>query len=331
MPQNFGWFAYAPRSGSTFAPSTKAVLYQDSNASPRRLAASRCFAAASAAAFGGLTLVEPRGLGLGAKAAYRITTAAVTGAYTAATMPAGTTVGMPARYTDGPSGQFIPLGTIGRGSAALAAGGLALGLADPLEALDARITGWLTERGVRRPRWWMAGIGMAMVAAGWASDRAEARALQRALQGADEYTDDGGHGPVDPAVAAVLDALLQPGIPGAEALRIQLATVEQQGTAGQQDAEFMTDAFLVAHPDTPRVTPRTQVWPVKARFQRGDAQFEIELQIHEGRLESLAIVLAEEVYCPESEVDQDEAIDSLTAWPMIEELELVTETADPLS
>ncbi|MFC0247775.1 hypothetical protein ACFFIO_04605 [Citricoccus parietis] len=327
MPQNFGWFAYAPRSGSTFAPSAKAVLYQDSNVSPRRLAASRCFAAASAVAFGGLTLVEPRSLGLGAKAAYRITTAALTGAYTAATLPVGTTVGMPARYTDGPRGHSIPLVDIGRGSAALAAGGLSLGLAEPLEALDTRITDWLAERGVRRPRWWMAGVGVAMVAAGWASDRAEARALQHALQqGADEYTEDGGHGPVDPAVSALLDALLVPGVPGAEALRLQLKTVEQQDAG----AGFSTDAFLVVHPDTPRITPRTQTWPVKARFQRGDALFEIELQIHDGRLESVSVMLADEMYGPDSPVDHEAAIESITAWPAPEELEFTTETADPL-
>ncbi|VXA90909.1 hypothetical protein [Citricoccus sp. K5] len=296
-----------------------------------RLATSSAFAVASAAAIGGLTLIEPRHLGPGAQAAYRITTAALTGAYTAATLPVGTTVGMPARYTDGPRGQFIPLVDIGRGSAALAAGGLSLGLAEPFEALDARITDWLADRGVRRPRWWMAGVGVAMVAAGWASDRAEARALQRALQrGADEYTEDGGHGPVDPAVAAILDVLLQPGIPGTEALRLQLETAEQQGTAIQQDAEFMTDAFLVVHPDTPRITPRTQTWPVKARFQRGDALFEIELQVHGGQLDSVSLMLADEMFGPDSPVDHEAAIESITAWPDPEELELVTEAADPL-
>lgn len=315
MPQNFGWFAYAPLSGQAFTP-------------PQPLAASPWFAAASAAALGGLTLIEPRHLGPGAQAAYRITTAAITGAYTAATLPAGTTVGMPARYTDGPSGQFIPLGTIGRGSAALAAGGLALGLADPLEALDARITGWLTERGVRRPRWWMAGVGVAMVAADWALDRAELRSLQRAqestLQNFEDTNED--LSPADPAMVTVLDALLQPGVPGVEALRVQLDSAQQRDA----EAGFMTDAYLAVGEDSPRIAPRTQVWPVKARFQRGDAVFEVELQIHDGRLESLAIMLAEEMYSPESEVDQDEAIDSLTAWPAVEELELVTETADPL-
>ncbi|MGM7666403.1 hypothetical protein [Microbacterium sp. A93] len=306
MPQNFGWSADAPPP----------------------LAASPWFAAASAAAIGGLSLIEPRGLGSGAKAAYRITTAALTGAYTAATLPPGTTAGMPARYTDGPRGQFIPLATIGRGSAALATGGLALGLAEPLEALDARLTDWLTERGVSRPRWWLAGVGVAMVAAGWASDRAEARGLQRTvLQHAGAPGEDGGHGPVDPAIAAILDALLKPGIPGAEALRIQLETVEQQDV----DAGFMTDAYLVVHPDTPRVTPRTQVWPVKARFQRGNALFEIELQIHEGRVESLSLMLADEMYGPDSEVDHVAAISALTAWPETEELEFVAESADPLS
>ena len=294
-----------------------------------RLATSPLFAAASAAAFGGLTLVEPRHLGPGAQAAYRITTAALTGAYTAATLPAGTTVGMPARYTDAPGAPMlaVPVDAGLRGSAALAAGGLSLGLAEPLEVLDARIMDWLTERGVSRPRWWMAGVGVAMVAAGWAWDRAEARALQRALeQDADGDTEDGDHGPVEPAVAALLDALLAPGVPGAEALRLQLKTVEQQDSG----AGFSTDAFLVVHPDTPRIAPRTQTWPVRARFTRDGAVFEIELQIHEGRLESLSIMIADEMYGTDSEVDTDAAINALTAWPAPEELELVTESADPL-
>ncbi|REE05052.1 hypothetical protein LG293_08385 [Citricoccus nitrophenolicus] len=316
MTESFGWFADAPLSGQTFAP-------------PPPLAARPLFAVASAAAFGGLSLVEPRPLGSGARAAYRITTAALTGAYTAAILPAGTTAGMPARYMGGPRGQFVPLCSIGRGSAALAAGGLMLGLADPLEALDARITGWLTEHGVRNPRWWMAGVGVAVVAAGWAADRAELRSLQssheearQALENTDENL-----GLADPAMTAVLDALLQPGVTGVEALRVQLDSVQQRDA----EAGFMTDAYLAVGEETPRIAPRTQVWPVKARFQRGEAAFEIELQIHEGRLESLAIMLAEEPSSPGSEVDQDEAINSLTAWPAVEELDLVTETADPLT
>lgn len=327
MPQNFGWFASAPRSSNAFAPSSQAVLHQEAALGSRPVAASPWFAAASVAAIGGLTLIEPRHLGSGARAVYRITTAALTGAYTAATLPAGITAGMPARYSDGPHGQFIPLGDVGRGSAALATGGLALGLADPLEALDARIVGWLDERGVSRPRWWMAGVGVALVAAGWASDRAEARALRRVLpEGAEIPDEDDGQGPADPAVAAILGALLQPGVPGAEALRIQLETVEQQDV----DSGFVTDAFLVAHPDSPRVSPRRQTWPVKGRFTRDGVVFEVELQIHEGRLESLSIMLAEEMNGPDSEVDYDEAINSLTAWPVPEELEFITEDADPL-
>lgn len=314
MPQDFGWFAYAPLSDQTFAPRPP-------------LAASPVFAAASAAAIGGLTLIEPRHLGPGAQSLYRITTAALTGAYTAAILPPGTTAGMPARYTDGPGGPFIPLAAVGRGSAALAAGGLTLALAEPLEAWDGRIVHWLSERGARRPRWWMAGLGVAMVAAGWASDRAEARALQRAVDEATaDGTGDAGHGPVDPAVAAILDALLQPGLPGAEALRIQLETVEQQDV----DAGFMTDAFLVVHPDTPRIAPRTQTWPVKGRFTRDAVVFEVVLQIHDGRLESLSLLLAEEMYGPDSTVDHDEAISALTAWPAVDELVVLTEDADPL-
>ncbi|NUL44350.1 hypothetical protein F7P69_03975 [Cellulosimicrobium funkei] len=315
-------------SGSPFVQSSEAVLYQDPAVAPRGLEASPYFAAASAVAFGGLTLVEPRGLGLAGKAAYRITAAALSGAYTAATLPSGTTAEMSARSTGGPRGQVIPLGYIGRGSAALAAGGLTLGLADPLEELDARMVDWLAERGVRRPRWWLAVAGAAMVAAGWACDWAEARALQRAvLDGADEFDEGGGHGPLDPAIAALLDVLLVPGVPCAEALRIQLASAEQQDAG----AGFSTDAFLVVHPDTPRIIPRTQTWPVRARFTRDGIDFEIELQIHEGRLESLSLLLADEMYGPNSEVDADAAINSLTAWPTVEELELVMETADPIS
>lgn len=294
-----------------------------------RLATSPWFAAASAATIGGLTLIEPRHLGRGARSAYRITTAALTGAYTAATLPPGVPAGLPARYTDAPGAPMLalPLDAGLRTSAALAAGGLTLALAEPLEALDARITGWLTERGASRPRWWMAGVGVALVAAGWVSDRAEARALQRAvMEGAEHPDEDGGHGPVDPAVAAILDALLQPGVPGAEALRLQLKTVEQQDAG----TGFGTDVFLVVHPDTPRIAPRTQTWPVRARFTRDGVIHEIELQIHEGRLGSLSLMLADEMYGPDSEVDHDEAISSLTAWPSVDDLELITEDADPL-
>lgn len=329
MPQSFGWFTYAPRPSGFFAPSNQAVLHQEAALGDRPLATSPWFAAASAAAIGGLTLIEPRSLGLAARAAYRITTAALTGAYTAAIMPAGVPAGMPARYTDAPCPPMlaVPVDAGLWASAGLVTGGVTMGLADQFEALDARMVDWLTDRGVSRPRWWLAGVGVAMVAAGWASDRVEARSLQRdVLDGAQEDTGHEDLAPAEPAVVALLDALIQPGIPGAEALRVQLESAQQRDAG----AGFMTDAYLVAGQDTPRIAPRTQLWPVKGRFTREGVVFEIELQIHEGRLESLSLVLAEEMYGPDSEADHSEAIDSLSAWPEPSELELITERADPL-
>ncbi len=337
MTKTLGWLARSPLSRGTFAPSDRAVLRTD----PEPVAdptASPWFLAASSLAVAGLTLVEPRNLGPGARAAYRITTAALAGAYTAATLPTvGVPAGMPARYADGPGAVMLtdPLGAAGRGSVGLAVGGLTLGLADQLEALDGKLVDWLSDRGARRPRWWMAGVGLALTAAGWAGDRAEGRALQRALLEAAEGADSGEDlRPADPAVVGLLDALLLPGVPGAEALRIQLETLQQQELGGG----FLTDALLVAGDDTPRITPRMQVWPVKGRFARDGVVFEVELQINDGRLESLSIMIADEMYAVddvadhegEEAIDTDAAIDALDAWPAVRELEIVTEDADPI-
>jgi hypothetical protein len=323
MPKDFGFVAHAPWSGGAFAPSNHAVLHSRSYLPPARLAATPLFGVLSATAIGGLTLIEPRNLGNGAKAAYRIATAALTGAYTAATLPLD-----------------IPIGTGQRSSIGVAAGGATMGLADQLEALDAAMVDWLTTRGVRRPRWWLAGAGATMVAAGWAADRAEQRSLQKALlKGADgDWDEEADLGPADPAVVAILDALLRPGVPGVEALRIQLDSVRQRNPGVPEglppdalEGLFATDAHLAVDGDAPRVVPRTQVWPVKARFTRNGASFEIELQIHEGRLASLSLMVADEMYGPDSDVDHDEAIGLLTAWPEVDELEFLTETADPLT
>jgi hypothetical protein len=320
MPKDFGFVSQAPWSRDVFAPSDTALL-TDAPWPPTRLATAPLFGALAAAAVGGLTLIEPRALGGGARAAYRIATAAITGTYTAATLPLD-----------------APLDAGQRGSIGVATGGTTLGLAEPLEALDARMVDWLVARGVRRPRWWLAGVGAAIVAAGWAADRAELRSLQRALrEGADHLDDEPPLGPVDPAVRAILDALLRPDVPGAEALRIQLESVQQRNPgvpdglpADALDGLFHTDAYLAVDEDAPRISPRTQLWPVTGRFTRDGAVFEVELQIHEGRLESLSLMVADETYGPDSDMDHEEAIGLLTAWPEVEELEIRTEMADPL-
>lgn len=321
MSKDFGWFAQAPWSRGVFAPSDTAVLTDAPCPPPARIAAAPFFGALSAAAIGGLTLIEPRTLGGGARAAYRIATAAISGAYTATTVPLD-----------------APLDVAQRASIGVAAGGATLGLADPLEALDARMVDWLAARGVRRPRWWLAGISAAIVAAGWAADRAELRGLQRALQEhADRLEDEPPLGPVDPAVRAILGVLLRPEVPGAEALRLQLESVQQQNLgvpeglpADVLDGVFPTDVYLTVDEDAPRITPRTQLWPVTARFSLDGAVFEIQLQIHEGRLGSLSIMVADETFGPDSDMDYEEVIGLLTAWPDVSDLQIRTETADPL-
>ena len=87
MSKDFGWFPQARWSREVFAPSDTAVLTDAPCPPPARIAAAPFFGVLSAAATGGLTLIEPRSLGGGARAAYRIAMAAVTGAYTAATVP----------------------------------------------------------------------------------------------------------------------------------------------------------------------------------------------------------------------------------------------------
>ena len=93
---------------------------------------------------------------------------------------------------------------------------------------------------------------------------------------------------------------------------------------------YCKDVYLAVNEDAPRITPRTQLWPVTARFSLDGAVFEIELQIHEGRLGSLSIMVADETFGPDSDRDHEEVIGLLTAWPEVSDLQIRTETADPL-
>ncbi|MGD6980577.1 MULTISPECIES: hypothetical protein [Citricoccus] len=272
-----------------------------------RLAEHPAFAAASTVAVVGLSLIDPRRLDGAAQTAYRLATAAFTGGYVAATVPVD-----------------LPVGTETRAAVGTAAGGLALGLADQFERLDGRVSDWLTQRGVNRPRWVMAGLGAAGALAGYAWDRAEGRRWLSVLEAAGDTEAGMDLRPVAPEVRAVLEALLVDGVPGVEALRRQLDSVREQW----QGEGFSPDAWFEVEEDAPRIAPRTQVWPVAGLVQWGGVWFEARLQVHQGRLESLSLTVADD----QRGGGPDEATASglLDRWPRVEELEIAVETPDPV-
>jgi hypothetical protein len=272
-----------------------------------RLAESPAFAAASTAAVVGLTLLDPRGLSGDARTAYRLASAVFAGGYVAATVPAD-----------------LPVGTETRAAVGVATGGLTVGLADQAEALDARISDWLKGRGVGRPRWVMAGLGAAGVLAGFAWDRAEKKRLLAALEVAGQAEADVELRAVTPPVRAILEALLVDGVPGVESLRRQLDALQEQS----QGEGFSSDAWFAVDEDAPRISPRTQVWPVTGRFQWGGVWFEAQVQVHGGQLDSLSLSVAEDQ--ADVEPDWETAAELLDHWPRVDELEILVETAAPL-
>jgi hypothetical protein len=272
-----------------------------------RLAESPVFAAASTAAVVVLTLIDPRRLDGAAQAAYRLATAAFAGGYVAATVPAD-----------------LPVRTETRAAVGLATGGITVGLADQAEALDARISDWLRGRGVGRPRWAMAGLGAAAVVAGHAWDRAGMQRLRAALEAAGNADADDELRPVTPEVRSVLEALLVDGVPGVDALRRQLGSVRER----VQGAGFVTDVWFEVDEEAPRISPRTQVWPVTGLFQQDGTWLEAQLQVHQGRLESLSLSLADDQAGGEPDWEAPERLDR---WPRVDELEIVVESADPVA
>jgi hypothetical protein len=270
-----------------------------------RLAEHPVFAAAATAAVVGLTLIDPRRLDGAAQAAYRLANAAFTGGYAASTVPAD-----------------LPVGTETRAAVGTATGGLALGLADQFEGLDRQLSDWLTSRGVTRPRWVMAGLGAAGVLAGYAWDRAERNRLLAGLEAAGDVEAPVDLRPVTAEVRAILEALLVDGVPGVDTLRRQLDSVQEQW----QGEGFSSDAWLEVDEDAPRISPRTQVWPVTGRFHWDGVWFEAQLQIHQGQIESLSLVTADDQ--AGGEPDWEIASGLLDRWPRVDELALVVEVAD---
>jgi hypothetical protein len=255
---------------------------------------------------GALTLVEPRRLGPLAHGAYRVGIAAATAALVADS----------SRY-DLPVLDPVRDGVV--------AGGVTLGLMEVLESLDARMVDALQGRGITRPRLALAALGAVGTAAvialphlgepdrGWAPLEesfgepsgvplpSEARALIAALL-------------ADPEDAAPL--------PGAQALREQLAIARGLDTGGAgADLQLVVD-----HPERLAV-PRQQLWPVRAEFRRGGIRYELELQIDDGRLGMLSVMV------PDEEPRLEHALSQLSSpsfvLPDPEEIVLRQETDTP--
>ena len=91
-------------------------------------------------------------------------------------------------------------------------------------------------------------------------------------------------------IAALLaDAPDGPALPGAEALRDQLASARALDTGG-----VSTDLQLVVEDPERLAVPRQQLWPVRAEFRRGGIRYELELQIDDGRLGMLSVMVPDE-------------------------------------
>lgn len=231
----------------------------------------------AAGAVGALTLIEPRRLGPWTRAAYRVGTAAVSGLLVADTTTEEGALLDPA--LDG-----------------LLTGGVTLGLMDLSEHLDHRIVGGLQRLGVSRPRLLLAGIGAAGAAAlylvptpTWAERGGELAPSE----------DDQATVEMPEQVRALIAALLAPPADGgdhagAPALRTQL-----DSTRVIDVGSGSSDVMLVVERAERLAVPWNQTWPVTGRFDQGGFCFSLELQIDEGRLGMLSVMV----------LDEDERVD----------------------
>lgn len=286
------------------------------------------FGALSAAAVAGLTLVEHRNLGPVAKAAYRLAYAGFAGLYGAAITEQQNVVAT-SQALLGDEDSFPPEALRPSVVGPLAAGAT-LGLAELNETIDGKIVDWVRDRGVSHPRAILAAGAAVMVGAMWFADR---RVAQKAALDMDrqEGLEPSPSQPLEPQVRAILEGMLRDELPGAAALRQQLESVQHRDPW----PEFMTDLELEVDEEAPRAVPYTQVWPVQGRFTRDGVELAIELQIHQGRLSMISVMVpgldADEDLDPFAEAPQEEslqerglvAVEEMTEWPEVTEVRFV--------
>lgn len=286
------------------------------------------FGALSAAAVAGLTLVEHRNLDPVAKAAYRLAYAGFAGLYGAAITEQQNVVAT-SQALLGDEDSFPPEALRPSVVGPLAAGAT-LGLAELNETIDGKIVDWVRDRGVSHPRAILAAGAAVMVGAMWFADRRVAQKAALDMDG-QEGLEPSPSQPLEPQVRAILEGMLRDELPGAAALRQQLESVQHRDPW----PEFMTDLELEVDEEAPRAVPYTQVWPVQGRFTRDGVELAIELQIHQGRLSMISVMVpgldADEDLDPFAEAPQEEslqerglvAVEEMTEWPEVTEVRFV--------
>lgn len=228
---------------------------------------------AGAGAVGALSLVEPRRLGPFAHGAYRVGVAAATAALVADS----------SRY-DLPVLDPVRDGVV--------AGGVTLGLMDVIESFDARMVDVLRGLGMTRPRLALAALGAVGAAAVIALPHMGEP--DRGWAPLEETFGEPAGVPLPSEARDLIAALLAddpdaPAPSGAQALRDQLATARALDTGG-----VSTDLQLVVEDPERLAVPRQQLWPVRAEFRRGGIRYELELQIDDGRLGMLSVMVPDE-------------------------------------
>ena len=310
--------------------------YRDLSPTSETIASTPAFGALSAAAVAGLTLVEHRNLGPVAKAAYRLAYAGFAGVYGAAITQQQNVVSTAKALLI--EDEPFPPESIRPSVVGPLAAGATLGLAELNEAIDGKVVDWIGNRGVSHPRALLAGVGAALMGAMWFIDRRETLQMTHDLDA--QEMEPGPSQPLDRRVIAILERLLRDDLPGAVALRQQLDSVLQLHPELSSD----TDLELEVDEDAPRAVPYTQVWPVQGRFTRDGVELAIELQIHQGRLSMISLMVPDAAWGADGgEEDADYAegseqvsdpgrahtiLEEMTEWPEVAEIRFVMDGQD---
>lgn len=285
-------------------------IFDPGSSLPGPLASRRTRMLIAAGVSGALTLIEPRDLGPWQRAAYRTAVSVGSGLLGADLAREDESIMDPAR--DG-----------------LLMGGLTMGLMDLTEHADGKIVDGLRGLGMNRPRLAMAVVNAASAALLYAMTPDE-NGWFAASDAFEESEPQDLPLPVRELVAMLL-AAPEGGeeLPGAATLRQQLTD------ARTQDLDYPSSDVLLIVEDAERlVVPHQQTWPATGSFERDGITYRLELQIGDGMLNMLSVMVDDETFTDEAGAVDDEqleaAIESLSSpdfrWPRPAEVTVQTES-----
>lgn len=268
--------------------------------------------ALSAALLAGLTLVDPRRLGIGARVAYRAGLALLTGwlAWVA---------------TENDEGLLLPASA--RAGLAVGAAGVVLGAAEATEATDGWIHDRLTTAGVKRPRVLMAVAVAALSVGSWWLNRRELGA-QQAPADEEELAAETIEVPGQVRELAAL-LLSQTDSFGAAELRAQLEAARAVSYSGPEPEGFWPGIGFQVPEELPLAVPGDANFPVIGRFRAiEDRTFDLYVSIQGGHLANLSVSEAADWSTEEhlAWLEAGRGVDELDGWPDPSELELLIET-----